>query len=70
LEPAHERRPPDPAVVPILGMVLLSLSLGTMIVLALILEPPSHGLWVAPLPFAFLGGGLIAYHFLLAKPGR
>ena len=70
LEPARERRPPDPTVVPILGTVLLSLSVGTMIVLALILEAPSHGFWVAPLPFTFLGVGLIAYHYLLAKPGR
>ena len=70
LEPARERRPPDPTVVPILGTVLLSLSVGTMIVLALTLEAPSHGFWVAPLPFTFLGVGLIAYHYLLAKPGR
>jgi len=68
LEPSRERRPPDPTVAPILGMVLLSLSVGTMIVLSLILES-SHGFWVAPLPFAFLGVGLIAYHYLLAKPG-
>jgi hypothetical protein len=70
LEPARERRPPDPTVLPILGTVLLSLSVGTMIVLALILQASSHGFWVAPLPFAFLGVGLIAYHYLLAKPGR
>ena len=70
LESSRERRPPDPTVLPILGTVLLSLSVGTMIVLALILETPSHGFWVAPLPFAFLGVGLIAYHYLLAKPGR
>ena len=69
-EPARERRPPDPTVVPILGTVLLSLSVGTMIVLALTLEGPSHGFWVAPLPFTFLGMGLIAYHYLLAKSGR
>jgi hypothetical protein len=70
LEPARERRPPDPTVLPILGTVLLSLSVGTMIVLALILPTPSHGSWVAPLPFTFLGVGLIAFHFLQAKPGR
>ena len=64
LEPARERRPPDPTVLPILGTVLLSLSVGTMIVLALILEAPSHGFWVSPLPFTFLGVGLIAFHFL------
>ena len=70
LEPSRERRPPDPTVLPILGTVLFSLSVGTMIVLALILEAPSHGFWVSPLPFTFLGVGLIAYHYLLAKPGR
>ncbi len=70
LEPAREPRPPDPTVVPILGTILLCLSVGTMIVLALILGSSSHGFWVAPLPFAFLGVGLLAYHYLLAKPGR
>jgi hypothetical protein len=70
LEPSRERRPPDPTVLPILGTVLLSLSVGTMPLPALILEAPSHGFWVSPLPFTFLGVGLIAYHYLLAKPGR
>ena len=70
LEPARERHQPDPTVLPILGTVLLSLSVGAMIVLALNLPAPSHGFWVAPLPFAFLGVGLIAFHFLQAKPGR
>jgi hypothetical protein len=70
LESARERRQPDPTVVPILGTVLFCLSVGTMIVLALNLPTPSHGFWVAPLPFAFLGVGLIAFHFLQAKPGR
>ncbi len=70
LEPARERRQPDPTVLPILGTVLLSLSVGAMIVLALNLSALSHGFWVAPLPFTFLGVGLIAFHFLQAKPGR
>jgi len=70
LEPARERRQPDPTVLPILGTVLLSLSVGATIMLALILPTPSHAFWVAPLPFTFLGVGLIAFHFLQAKPGR
>jgi len=70
LEPARERRQPDPAVLPILGTVLSSLSVGAMIVLALTLPAPSHAFWVAPLPLTFLGVGLIAFHFLQAKPGR
>ncbi len=70
LDPSQERRQPDPTVLPILGTVLLTLSIGTMIVLALNLPAPSNRFWVAPLPFAFLGAGLIAFHFSQAKPGR
>jgi hypothetical protein len=69
LEPVRERHPPDQRILPILGTVLFTLSVGTMIVLALDLPARSHD-WVAPLPFAFLGVGLIAFHFLQAKPGR
>jgi len=69
LEPSREHRQ-DPTVLPILGTVLLTLSIGTMIVLYLTLEAPEHGLWVAPMPFAFLGVGLVVFHLLQAKPGR
>src|SRR5579863_1698912 len=65
VEPAQERHYSEAAnVLPILGTVLSSLSLGTMIVLYLILPAPSRSFWVSPLPFAFLGVGLIAFHFL------
>jgi len=65
----REQRPPSPPVLPILGTVLASLSLGTMI--ALYLNPAiSHGFWVSPLPFCFLGVGLIAFHFLSGEPRR
>ena len=70
LESARERGEPDQTVLPILGIVLASLSVGTMIVLGLLLPGASHGSWVAPLPFAFLGVGLIAFHFLKGEPGR
>jgi hypothetical protein len=71
LEPARERHQPDPDnVIPILGTVLFTLSLGAMIVLYLNLSTESHSFWVSPLPFAFLGVGLIAYHFLQSKLGR
>jgi hypothetical protein len=69
LERERERQP-DPRVLPILGLILLSLSLGTMIALYLILPAPSHSIWVAPLPIAFMGAGLIAFHFLKGEPGR
>lgn len=70
LDPARERHQPDPNVIPILGTVLLSLSVGAMIMLYLTLSAPSHSFWVSPLPFAFLGVGLIAFHLLNGKPGR
>jgi len=71
LEPAGNPRVPDPTnVIPILGTVLLSLSVGAMIVLYRTLEAAEHGFWVSPLPFAFLGVGLLAFHFLNRDAGR
>jgi hypothetical protein len=70
-EPAREPHQPDPDnVIPILGMVLSSLSVGAMIVLYLNLPAANHAFWVSPLPFLFLGVGFLAFHFLQAKPGR
>ena len=70
LEPVQRHRP-DPHVRPILGTVLLTLSLGAMIVLFANRPPTSHdAIWVSPLPFAFLGAGLIAFHFLKSEDKR
>jgi len=71
LEPEKAPRGSDPDnVIPILGTVLLSLSFGAMVVAYLNLPAASHSMWVAPLPFTFLGVGLIAFHFLKREPGR
>jgi hypothetical protein len=71
LEPTRNPQVPDPTgVLPILGTVLLSLSVGTMIVLYRTLEAAEHGFWVSPLPFAFLGVGLLTFHFLKRDAGR
>jgi hypothetical protein len=64
LEAQSNQRIPDPNVLPLLGIVLLTLSIGAMIVLYQVLPPPSQGSWVAPLPLMFLGIGLLAFHFL------
>jgi len=69
LEPERERRP-DPLVLPILGMVLFTLSIGTMIVLYWNLPVESHSFWITPLPFTFLGVGFISFYFLKANPWR
>jgi hypothetical protein len=71
--PLDTEQRPDPgaaAVVPILGTVLFTLSVGAMIVLYLSLPAPSHSFWISPLPFAFLGVGLISFHFSKANPWR
>lgn len=70
LDLMEERRKPDAPVVPILGMVLLTLSFGAMVVLFLILPADSHTMWVTPLPLGFLGAGFIGFHFLQGKEGR
>ena len=70
LEPVSEPREPDQRVLPILRIVLATLAVGTMIVLYAIAPPASHGFWVAPLPLAFLGVGLLAFHILKGDPRR
>lgn len=71
LEPVRDPRAIDPTgVLPILGTILLCLSVGTMIVLYRTLEAAQHAFWVSPLPFSFLGVGLIAFHVLKRDAGR
>lgn len=54
----------EPPVLPILGIILSTLSIGAMIVLYLTMPPASHVWWIAPLPLAFMGIGLIMFHML------
>jgi hypothetical protein len=70
LDSAGNPRAPDPNVLPIMGTVFLSLSVGAMLVLYRILPAASDGYWVAPLPLAFLGVGLLVFHFLKRDAGR
>lgn len=65
MDPGEASGDSDPdKVIPILGAVLFTLSTGTMVVLYLTLASATHGFWVAPLPFAFLGAGLLTVHLL------
>ena len=57
-------RQTDVPVLPILGIILSTLSIGTMIVLYLTMPPDSRFWWVSPLPFVFMGIGLILFHIL------
>jgi len=69
LEPQKVRQG-DRTVVPILGIVLLTLSVGSMIVLYLNLPPSERQMWVAPLPFSFLGIGFLIIHFMNIESRR
>lgn len=64
LDLMEESHRPEPPVVPILGVILSTLSIGAMIVLYVILPPVSHTFWIAPLPLVFMGIGLIGFHLL------
>ena len=70
LEPQEPWVKPNPDVLPILGIVLSTLSIGTMIVLGLTLDRDSRAFWVTPLPFCFLGVGLFAFSLLKRGSGR
>ena len=64
LEPltARQARPPDPYAELIIGMVLTSFGVGSMIALSLVAH--LRAAWPLPLPVAFIGVGLVLYHVL------
>jgi hypothetical protein len=65
LEPVPHPRGSDPDnVIPILGTILFTLSIGAMIVLNRTLAGEAHAFWISPLPLAFMGVGLLVFHFL------
>ena len=68
LEP--ERREPDQRILPIMGTVFYTLSVGAMAVLYVSLPSQSHSLWIMPVPLALLGVGLAAYHFIRAGTAK
>ncbi len=69
LEPKADRSR-DELVLPILGIVLSTLSIGAMIVLYRTLDVDSRRFWISPLPLTFLGVGLIAFHYLKGNSWR
>ena len=71
LEPESDPKNPDPAaVLPILGTILFTLAVGTMIVLHMTLPEEQSAFWVVPLPFAFMGAGLVVFHLLRQDANR
>lgn len=70
LDPARDNGGPDQRVLPILGIVLLTLSIGAMVFLYFDRSFLPLNAWISPLPFAFLGVGLLAFHLLQTRPPR
>jgi peptidoglycan/LPS O-acetylase OafA/YrhL len=71
--PIDPPRAPDPDhgnVALMLGIILTTFSVGTMIVLYMNLSEGQHNFWVTPLPVAMMGGGLMLYHFLSRERER
>ncbi|CAN5705421.1 hypothetical protein BH11ARM2_BH11ARM2_07060 [soil metagenome] len=68
LEPERGPREGDPRVIPLLGLVLSTLSVGAMIVLSMNFRDP--GVRILPLPFTFLGVGFLAFYFMKVEPRR
>jgi len=60
--------PPDPRVPLVIGAVFLSFGAGAA--LTLWLMPSFHALWPAPLPLAFIGGGILFAYTTVAHPDR
>jgi hypothetical protein len=69
LDPPRERLPPDPTVLPIIGIVLVTFSGGAMIALRFVLPASNQPLWITPLPILLMGGGLLLAHLLMRPRG-
>ena len=71
IDPPKVAKPPDPHGALVHGIVWTALGFGSMIAFfrpcTLANLPP---LWPFPLPFAFLGVGLMLYYFLAAERAR
>lgn len=70
LDQPKESRDPDTTTLPLIGTAFLTLGVGAMVVLHQLLPPESLEFWIAPFPLAFLGIGLIVFHFLTVDSRR
>lgn len=71
LEPSSSEGGADRSgTIPILGVVLSTLAAGTMVTMYVMLTGEQHRRWVLPLPFLFLGVGLIAFHLMSRRSER
>lgn len=70
LEPEHTYAPPNPHILPILGIILIAFGAGTMIALSRSLEGEIQRYWIMPLPLTFMGFGLMLYYFFTTRRER
>ena len=70
IDPSPAPSATEQAVLMIHGIIWTALSLGAMIVLYFVLSEARHTFWVAPLPLAFMGIGLILAHAFTRESDR
>jgi len=70
LDPPRIPKGPDPRATLMHGIVWTTLGIGSMIAMAVFSAPGPAGLWVLPLPLAFMGIGLILYYALASERSR
>ena len=61
-EQPQTRRPPDPRVPLMIGIVLAAFGAGAMIAMSMVDQ--FHRAWPVPLPVVFMGAGLVLYYYL------
>lgn len=64
--PSAWRRPPDPKIPLIIGIVLTAFGVGAMLMLAIVAQ--GQRFWAVPLPIAMMGLGLILFYRLSVAP--
>jgi Domain of unknown function (DUF6249) len=74
IDPPRVEKGPNPQATLVHGIVWTALGIGSMIALG-VNGPPADfpafsSLWAFPLPFVFLGLGLVLYYFLAAERAR
>lgn len=70
LDPPAVQGLSDPPVLPILGVILLTLGTGAIVMLRLLPTVEQRSYWAMPLPLALMGFGLLLYNFLAVRRER
>ena len=68
IDPPSAQPPADPRIILMLGIIIGAFGAGSMIALSFV--HGKHTYWPLPLPFVFMGVGLMLFYFLAADRKR